>query len=151
MSKARFRSKRKGKSPQFNVNGQGVTTSTVATTMYTVTEDRETLMGILGNLSVRPSTATGAVFFSIQLIRNAGLMQATDPQDDSIGYERYGRLWDYVVSLDGGATETQLVEIVSKKRRKLWIGDKLSIVRNSNVVDVAIFSLQIRGFQLLIG
>ncbi len=148
-SKNRFRSKRKGKSPSYNANNQGVIATLLTVTLYTVTEDRETLMGILGNLSVRPRTATGAAFFMIHLTRAGGAV--FDPQIDSVGYQKYRRLWDYVVSFDAGASETQLVDIVSKKRRKLWVGDVIQITHVSNVIDVCTFSIQIRGIQLLIG
>ncbi len=149
-SKTRFRSKRKGKAPQYNANGQGVTTAKLSNEMYSVTEDRETLMGFTGNLSVRPSTATGAAFFSIQILRSLPSVATIDPQNDSTAYERYSRLWDYIVSMDAGATESTMVNIVSKKRRKLWKGDRLFIVYLSNVANVAIFSIQIKGFQLLL-
>ena len=110
--------------------------------MYTV-EERETLMSIRGNLSVRPSTASGAAFFSIQILRDLNGVLVEDPQDDSGNYRRFIRLWDYVVSFDAGANETRLILIVSKKRRKLYAGDQIHIVRNSNVASVAVFSLDV--------
>ncbi len=137
----RFRSKRKGRSKSYNANGQGVTTTQNSFTIYSMSEVRETLMGITGNLAVRPSTATGAAFFSIQLDRDLPGVVGTDPQNDSEGYEQYTRLWDYVVSFDAGATETRIIPIVSKKRRKLYVGDVIHMVYISNVANVAIFSI----------
>ncbi len=149
-SKNRFRSKRKGKSPSWNIGTTGVTSSGARTVAYTVTEDRETLMGILGNLSVRPSTASGVCWFSIQILRLLPSVTHIDPQNDSVGYEGYSRLWDWVVDFDAGASESINIPIVSKKRRKLYIGDTIVFVRIANVNDVGIFSAQLRAIQLLL-
>ena len=73
-----------------------------------------------------------------------------DPQNDSVGYEKYVRLWDWVVDFHADSTEPVNIPIVSKKRRKLYIGDTIQIVHLQNVANVASFSIQIRGFQLLI-
>ncbi len=150
-NKNRFRSKRKGKSPSFNTGPVGVSTapSIGATTMYTVTEDRETLMGIMGNLSVRPSSANGVAWFSIQILRALPSVTALDPQEDSVGIKKYIRLWDWVVHVDAAAVESTDIAIVSKKRRKLYVGDAIILAHLQNVANVALFAIQIRGFQIL--
>lgn len=139
--KGRFRSKRTGKTKRYNANGQGVTTSTLGLVIYTATE-RETLMGIRGNISVRPTTATGAIFFSIQILRGSIGASLINPQNDSENYQGFLRLWDYTVNAEAEAVESILVEIVSKKRRKLFNGDTIQIVYNSNVATVGVFSIQ---------
>ncbi len=143
--KNRFRSKRVGYTRSNNANGQGVTSSITSLALHTCPDgDRETLMGIRGNLSVRPSTATGAAFFSIQLRRfQSPNTERIDPQDDSDFHEKTLRLWDKVVSFDAGATETRLVDVVSKKRRKLYSGDIIEMVKISNVSDVAILAWEV--------
>ncbi len=139
--KGRFRTRRTGKGKLYNANGQGLTTSTLSLSMYTVPE-RETLMGIRGNISVRPTGATGSMFFSIQILRAGIGASVINPQNDSEDYARFLRMWDYILNAEVGAEESMVVEIVSKKRRKLYPGDTIHIVYNSNVASVGVFSIQ---------
>ena len=144
---SRFRSKRKGFVKSDNAAAVVPTTTLTSNVFYTIVEDGVTLMSIRGNISITPVSAAGAIYVGIQVLRSGGTV--VDLTQDSEGYTRYLRVWDEITSFKAAALETLIIDIVSKKRRKLWIGDQIVLVYVSTVANVGLLAWNVKAINFL--